>query len=102
MAFRQCATELADPESEQPVHDGRGDVSCGRDPIYLFACHLEWRDHRNLSAYHDLIAALDAPEPNIRYLAEALLHRSSPHPKSKTLNPASKLQPREEHHAGQR
>jgi hypothetical protein len=68
----------------------------------LFACHLEWRDHRNLHAYHELVAALDAPDQNIRSLAEELLHRSSPHPKSKTLNTASNLQPCEEHHAGDR
>jgi len=102
MAFRRCATELADPESQQPVDHGRACVTRGRDPIYLFACHLEWRDHRNLHAYHELVAALDAPDQNIRSLAEELLHRSSPHPKSKTLNTASNLQPCEEHHAGDR
>lgn len=102
MILQQRARELPDPEPQVHLDDALGCAGCGRDPIYLFACHLEWRDHRNLAAYHELIAALDAPEPNIRCLAEALLHRSSPHPKSKTLNPASKLQPREEHHAGQR
>jgi hypothetical protein len=90
MAFRRCATELADPESERPVNDWRGDARCGRDPIYLFACHLEWRDRGNLRAYHELIAALEEGDENIRLVAEALLHRSSPHPKSKaTRNRAS-------------
>ena len=100
MAFRRCATKLTDLGSEQPAR--REDATCGRDPIYLFACHLEWRDHRNLRAYHDLVAALDDPDQNIRNLAEELLHRSSPHPKSKTLNTASNLQPCEEHYAGDR
>jgi hypothetical protein len=40
------------------------------DPIYLFACHLEWRDHRNLHAYHELVAALDDGDENIRLVAE--------------------------------
>ena len=97
MAFRRCATKLTDLGSEQPAR--RDDATCGRDPIYLFACHLVWRVYRNLRAYHDLVAALDDPDQNIRNLAEELLHRSSPHPKSKTLNTASKLQPCEEHHA---
>jgi hypothetical protein len=100
MAFRRCATKLTDLGSEQPAR--REDATCGRDPIYLFACHLEWRDHRNLRAYHDLVAALDDHDHNIRCLAEELLHRSSPHPKSKTLNTASNLQPCEEHYAGDR
>jgi hypothetical protein len=96
------ATKLTDPGSKQAAHSAREDATGGRDPIYLFACHLEWRDHRNLRAYHDLVAALDDRNQNIRRLAEALLHRSSPHPKSKTLNAASNLQPCKEHHAGGR
>lgn len=51
-----------------------------RDPLYLFACHLEWRNHRNLSAYQELLAALDDPNQDIRLVAEVLLHRSSPRP----------------------
>jgi hypothetical protein len=102
MAFRECASELPDPEPQELLDDAPGCARCSRDPIDLFACHLAWRDHRNLSAYHDLIAALDDPDQNIRRLAEALLHRASPYPKSKTLNPANNLYPREEHHAGQR
>lgn len=41
-----------------------------RDHLYLFACHLEWRNHRNLAAYQDLLAALDDPEqyfPDMRF-----------------------------------
>jgi hypothetical protein len=30
-----------------------------RDVLYLFACHLEWRDRRNVAAYQELVAALD-------------------------------------------
>ena len=51
-----------------------------RDSLYLFPCHLEWHIDRNLSAYHELIAALDDQDSAIRRLAEALLQRSSPRP----------------------
>lgn len=52
-----------------------------RDPLYLFGCHLEWRDRRSLKAYEELIAALDDPNVEIRSLAENLLaYRSSPRP----------------------
>lgn len=51
-----------------------------RDPLYLFVCHLEWHDRRNLAAYQELLAALDDHDGNIRRLAEELLHRSSPRP----------------------
>ena len=54
-----------------------------RDPLYLFACHLEWRDKRNLAAHKELVAALDDPDEDIRQLAELLLHRSSPRPQGK-------------------
>jgi len=55
-----------------------------RDSLYLFLCHVEWRNTRNLDAYKDLVAALDDPDPNIRQLAESLLRRSSPRPTPKT------------------
>ena len=71
------------------------------DPIYLFACHLEWRDHRKLSAYHELLAALDDGDENIRLVAEKLLHRSSLHTNNKlTRNDMGNLQPCEEYYAG--
>ena len=54
-----------------------------RDPLYLFACHLEWRDNRDLAAHKELVAALDDPDEDIRHLAELLLHRSSPRPRAK-------------------
>ena len=56
--------------------------ACGpslrRNPVYLFACHLEWCNERKLEAYQELIAALDDSDENIRKVAESLLHRSSP------------------------
>ena len=49
-----------------------------RDPLYLFACHLEWRNKRNLAAYQELVAALGDPDCDTRVVAEVLLHRDSP------------------------
>ena len=54
-----------------------------RDPLYLFACHLEWRNRHNLEALEELVAALDDHDSDIRHLAELLLHRSSPRPPHK-------------------
>jgi hypothetical protein len=51
-----------------------------RDPLYLFACYLEWRDKHNVEAYQDLVAALDDTDKRIRAVAETLLHRPSPRP----------------------
>lgn len=51
-----------------------------RDPLYLFACHLEWRNRRNLAAYEELVAAQDDADCDIRNVAKVLLHRSSPRP----------------------
>jgi hypothetical protein len=42
--------------------------------LYLFLCQLEWRRTRNLAAYQELLAARDATDPDIRVVAEALLH----------------------------
>lgn len=52
-----------------------------RDPLYLFVCHLEWRNRGVLSAYNELVAALDDSDPTIRAVAESLLRRCSPRPK---------------------
>ena len=41
-----------------------------RDVLYLFTCHLEWHTERKLAAYHELIAALDDQDGDIRCLAE--------------------------------
>jgi len=54
-----------------------------RDPLYLFACHLEWRNKHNLDAYKELLAALDDDDEGIHHLAELLLRRSSPRPRAK-------------------
>lgn len=54
--------------------------SGNRDPLYLFACHLEWQTKRNLACYNELLAALDDVEEGIGVLAKELLQRSSPRP----------------------
>ena len=63
-----------DPESEE--HQ----AIRSRDTLFLFACHLEWRDNRDVKAYQELLAALDDPNEDIRSVAENLLHRASPRP----------------------
>jgi len=40
--------------------------------LYLFACHLEWRDRRDLEAHQELVAALHDQDKEIRHLAELL------------------------------
>ena len=47
------------------------------DAVYLFLCHLEWRDRRNSDAYKELAAALDDQDADIRQVAESLLHRDA-------------------------
>lgn len=47
------------------------------DAVYLFLCHLEWRDRRNSDAYKELAAALDDQDVEIRQVAESLLHRDA-------------------------
>jgi hypothetical protein len=64
----------------------RPNAAAGRDPLYLFACHLEWRDQRNITAYQQLVAALDDPDNGIRGVAENLLHRCCPRPKREEAN----------------
>ena len=55
-----------------------------QDPLYLFACHLEWHSWRNLGAYQALVAALDDSDQRIRVIGEILLHRRSPRPQRKS------------------
>ena len=50
--------------------------------VYLFACHVEWNNHADLKAYQVLITALDSNDEEVRKIAEALLRRKSPRPKS--------------------
>jgi anti-sigma B factor antagonist len=44
------------------------------DALYLFLCHLEWRDGQNPNAHKELVAALDDQDGDIRQVAESLLH----------------------------
>lgn len=60
------------PAAESQAQESLKAVS-GRDPLYLFACHLEWRNEGNLSAFQELLAALDDPDEEIRLVAECLL-----------------------------
>jgi hypothetical protein len=50
-----------------------------RDPLYLFACHLEWRSRGNLAAYQELLAALNDDDCDIRTVAEVLLAEAHQH-----------------------
>ena len=50
------------------------------EPLYLFACHVEWSHRQNLGAHQELVAALDDSDQGIRALAETMLHRCSPRP----------------------
>ncbi len=65
----------------EPQHIPRSSLQ--RNPLHLFACHLEWCNNGRLDAYQELIAALDDPDEDIRKVAENLLHRSSPRRQSK-------------------
>jgi len=49
-----------------------------RDSLYLFMCHLEWHRTGNVAAHEELLAALGDSDPDIRVVAEVLLHRDSP------------------------
>lgn len=51
-----------------------------RDPLYLFACHVEWCTKQRLIVYKELLAAIDDHDCYIRTLAEELLTRSSSRP----------------------
>jgi hypothetical protein len=76
----QSATVMAvefDREQCKTGQDG------GRpNAVYLFACHAQWNNHADLKAYQVSITAFDSNEEQVRKVAEALLHRKSPHPKS--------------------
>jgi hypothetical protein len=58
----------------------RSTMAGDQDPLFLFACHLEWYHQRSLRAYQALLAGLDASDKRIRAIAETMLHRSSPRP----------------------
>jgi len=65
-----CAAEIQSEESLRPAPR--------RDPLYLFACYLEWRNEGNLRAFQELLAGLDDPHEDARIVAESLLGRPSP------------------------
>ena len=46
------------------------------DPIYLFACHIEWEQHEEPSAGWELIAAAQSSDPDTRAHARSLLSSS--------------------------
>jgi hypothetical protein len=50
--------------------------------VYLFACHVLWNNRADLKAYQVLINVLDSNDEEVRKIAEALLRRKSPRPKS--------------------
>ena len=53
------------------------------DPLYLFACHLEWLSRGDLAAYQELLAALDDTDGDVRIVAETLLQGLSRRPAQK-------------------
>jgi hypothetical protein len=66
----QCTAEIQRQESLK--------LGPRRDPLYLFACYLEWRNEGNLRAFQELLAGLDDPNEDARIVAESLLGRPSP------------------------
>lgn len=46
------------------------------DPLYLFACHIQWESHEEPSAAWELLAAAQSPHPDTRAHARALLASS--------------------------
>jgi len=68
--------------SEQSLSK-RSAMAGNHDPLYLFACHLEWHHWRQLGADQALVAVLDDSDQRIRVIAEMLLHRSSARPQRK-------------------
>jgi len=44
------------------------------DAFYLFGCMTLWRKTGNIQAGWELICALASPDPEIRSMAEAVLH----------------------------
>jgi hypothetical protein len=58
----------------------RSTIPRNHDPLYLFACHLDWQYRRNLAAYQRLVSSLDDSDIRIREIAEMLVHRSSLRP----------------------
>jgi len=63
------------------------DRAPARDPLYLFACLLAWRQEGDVTAYQELVAALDDGDPHVREAAEHFLHRPWPRIAGKKKEP---------------
>jgi hypothetical protein len=64
--------------SEPSLSKSKPSATAGnQDPLFLFACHLEWHQQRNPRAYQALVAVLHDSDKRIRVIAELLLHRGS-------------------------
>jgi len=87
-----CAAEIQSEESLK--------LAPRRDPLYLFACYLEWQNEANLRAFQELLAGLDDPHEDTRIIAESFLGRPSPRRRQadgnrdRTPAPVMKPQPR--------
>ena len=57
--------------------------ACRWDPLYLFACHVEWHTEGNLRAFQDLLAALEDSSEEVRVVAESLLWPAVPTPQKR-------------------
>jgi hypothetical protein len=66
--------------AEEQIRFNNGLGAVGRDPLYLFMCHLQWHREGDLKAYQELVAALDDADDCVRAVAENLLRRRSPRP----------------------
>jgi hypothetical protein len=53
------------------------DAAPVRDPLYLVACQLLWQNEGNLSAFQELLSALEDPDHGVRLVAESLLRRGT-------------------------
>ncbi len=87
-------TSLPVPAGKK-AHSGGPEPATGsgvRDPLYLFACLMEWKQSRKLEAYQELIAALDDPRDEIRGVAECILQRSSPRPRDLAFSSFKSMQ----------
>lgn len=75
------------PTTVMEAEFGKEQCKAGHDDgqpnaVYLFACHVLWNNHADLKAYQVLITSLDSNDEEVRKIAEALLRRKSPRPKS--------------------
>jgi hypothetical protein len=57
------------------------------DPLYLFACHLEWRIEAHVDLSGELRAALAHSTREVRLVAQSLISDKSPRPSNPDRNP---------------